>query len=76
MARRKLLSNDLEKIIKKVDDLLDHYDIKEVKEFKQVRKLLADWKISCIVEEELTPKGEKVVYYVEEPDIFEEFVNF
>ena len=76
MSRRKLLSNDLETIINKVDDLLDHYDIKEVKEFKQIRKLLADWKISCIVEEELTPKGEKVVYYVEAPDIFEEFVSF
>lgn len=76
MARRKLLSNDLEKIIQKFDALLDHYDIKEVKEFKQIRKLLADWEISCIVEEELTPKGEKVVYYVEEPDIFEEFVSF
>ena len=76
MARRKLLSNDLEKILQKFEGLLDHYDIKEVKEFKQIRKLLLNWKNSCIVEEELTPKGEKVVYYVEEPDIFEEFVSF
>lgn len=73
MARKKLLSRDLEKIITKLDSFVDQYDVRGTKEFIKLERLLNDWKISCIVEEELTPKGETVIYNVEDP---EEYIDF
>lgn len=68
MARRKLLSNDIEKMIKQLNSFAEQYDVKNAKEFWRLEKTLSEWKISCLVEEALTPKGENVTYCTEKMD--------
>lgn len=65
MARRKLLSNDIEKMIKQLNSFAEQYGVKNAKEFWRLEKTLSEWKISCLVEEALTPKGETVTYCTE-----------
>lgn len=73
MARRRLLSRDLEKMLEQLKVLMSHYDIKGTREVIELERLLSDWRISCMVEEELTPKGTPISYRMEYPEEFIEF---
>lgn len=75
MARKKLLSKDLEKILDKLNVFADSYDVRETKEFRKLERLLSEWKISCLVEESMTPRGQSVVYNLEEPEELLDFFN-
>ena len=48
-----------------VNSFAEQYDVKNAKEFWRLEKTLSEWKISCLVEEALTPKGETVTYCTE-----------
>lgn len=60
--RKRLLSSDIKKISKKLNEIGDYFNVKDASEYIKINRLLSDWYISCIVEEELTPKDQKVEY--------------
>ncbi len=60
--RKRLLSSDIKKISKKLNEIGDYFNVKDASEYIKINRLLSDWYISCIVEEELTPKNQKVEY--------------
>lgn len=65
MAKKKRLSEDLDKMLNDLKLLADKYNVRNAKEFWRLEKAFSEWKISCLVEEELTPKGKPYVYTTE-----------
>jgi len=61
--RKRVLSKDITKLLEKLDEVGNHFDVKETTEYKKINSMMSDWMISCLVEETITSKGDKTVHY-------------
>lgn len=62
--RKKSLSTNIYKIKELLSKYIKDgdYIIEDNSRYNSINDLLSSWYIECIIDEELTPKGEKVIY--------------
>ena len=70
---KKLLSKDLDKLLVKLETIGSYYGVKKTPEYKKLEDVMSKWKIDCVIEEQLTPRGKPIMYY---SDVIDEYLDF
>ena len=75
MSKRKLLSNNISKILLELDSMAEFFGVKNSEYYIKIIQLLTEWKAQSIVTEGMTEKN-KEFEYLDDEEVMLKVKNF